>query len=139
MIIKANSGNTVGYYTYYLNTPEVKELVLNGKYFTNKQFKEGEVIMTYGFNIFTKVELDINEIAKDINLDKNKILVIENNDDWSRYNDNFILLIEYNGILNKGDSDKYIGCRYYDASTDDESIYIKFKNLDKKEIIIDME
>lgn len=95
--------------------------------------------MTYGFNIFTKVELDINEIAKDINLDKNKILVIENNDDWSRYNDNFILLIEYNGILNKGDSDKYIGCRYYDASTDDESIYIKFKNLDKKEIIIDME
>ena len=75
MIIKANSGNTVGYYTYYLNTSEVKELVLNGKYFTNKQFKEGEVIMTYGFNIFTKVELDINEIAKDINLDKKEIII----------------------------------------------------------------
>ena len=63
--------------------------------------------MKYGLNLFCKEKLDENELVKKLKLDKKNILFINENDDWNKFNDEITTLVEYNGVLESEDHEKY--------------------------------
>ncbi|WP_294379007.1 hypothetical protein [uncultured Clostridium sp.] len=95
--------------------------------------------MKYGFNMFSKEEIDQEQLLKQLNLNKQETLFINRNDDWSKFNDNINTIIEYNGRLGTEDDDKYVGYIYYDVSTDIEEIRDLFMNINNSNIVIDTE
>lgn len=95
--------------------------------------------MKYGFNMFSKEEINQEQLQKELNLNKQETLFINENDDWSKFNDNINTIIECNGKLGPDDDDKYAGYIYYDVSTNIEKIRDAFIKINNSNIVIDTE
>ena len=95
--------------------------------------------MKYGFNMFSKEEINQEQFLTKLNLNKQETLFINKNDDWNTFNNNINTIIECNGRLGKEDDDKYIGYIYYAVSTDIKEIRDLFININDSNIVIDTE
>lgn len=93
--------------------------------------------MKYGLNIFCKKEINQKQLVSDLNLNAKNTLFINENEDWSKFNDDITTIIECNGILEEDDHEKYAGYIYYDVSTDIEKVRDAFINIKDPSIIIE--
>lgn len=92
--------------------------------------------MVEGLNIYSKEKINKNKLIVALDIDSKDVFFINNTEEWvNKKNQNVV--IEYRGVLDEEDSDKYIGYHYYDVTIFNSNIKEKFSNIKLKDIIIE--
>ncbi len=91
-----------------------------------------------GCNLYTRDKINKEELINKLDIAKNDILFVENADDWLKKK-NEKIVIEYHGILDNDEDDKYIGFHYYDVTLCGKNLKQKFEKLNNKDFVVDTE